>query len=107
MAGSGRRRAVPGRARPIRDAGAPMSRAASSRLASKQLMTAIIALPGVKGGAKHCHRGRRGEMVRGGRDEAGGGVSRKRREGVARAQFPAGGDPQVRSSSPCFARGCG
>ena len=24
-----------------------------------------------KGGAKHCHRGRRGEMVRGGRDEAG------------------------------------
>ena len=45
-----------------------------------------------KGGAKHCHRGRRGEMVRGGRDEAGGGVSRKRREGVARAQFPAGGD---------------
>ena len=27
-----------------------------------------------KGGAKHCHRGRRGEMVRGGRDEAGGGV---------------------------------
>ena len=50
-----------------------------------------------KGGAKHCHRGRRGEMVRGGRDEAGGGVSRKRREGVARAQFPAGGDAQVRS----------
>ena len=47
MADSGRRRAVPGRARPIRDAGAPMSRAASSRLASKQLMTAIIALPGV------------------------------------------------------------
>ena len=38
-----------------------------------------------KGGAKHCHRGRRGEMVRGGRDEAGGGVSRKRWEGVARA----------------------
>ena len=34
-------------------------------------------------------------MVRGGRDEAGGGVSRKRREGVARAQFPAGGDAQV------------
>ena len=60
-----------------------------------------------KGGAKHCHRGRRGEMVRGGRDEAGGGVSRKRREGVARAQFPAGGDAQIRSSSPCFARGCG
>ena len=28
-------------------------------------------------------------MVGGGRDEAGGGVSRKRREGVARAQFPA------------------
>ena len=49
-----------------------------------------------KGGAKHCHRGRRGEMVRGGRDEAGGGVSRKRREGVARAQFPAGGDAQIR-----------
>ena len=60
-----------------------------------------------KGGAKHCHRGLRGEMVRGGRDEAGGGVSRKRREGVARPQFPAGGDAQVRSSSPCFARGCG
>ena len=58
-------------------------------------------------GRRHCHRGRRGEMVRGGRDEAGGGVSRKRREGVARAQFPAGGDAQVRSSSPCFARGCG
>ena len=50
-----------------------------------------------KGGAKHCHRGRRGEMVRGGRDEAGGGVSRKRREGVARPQFPAGGDAQIRS----------
>ena len=49
-----------------------------------------------KGGAKHCHRGLRGEMVRGGRDEAGGGVSRKRREGVARAQFPAGGDAEVR-----------
>ena len=32
----------------------------------------------------------------GGRDEAGGGVSRKRREGVARAQFPAGGDAQIR-----------
>ena len=60
-----------------------------------------------KGGAKHCHRGLRGEMVRGGRDEAGGGVSRKRREGVARPQFPAGGDAEVRSSSPCFARGCG
>ena len=50
-----------------------------------------------KGGAKHCHRGRRGEMVRGGRDEAGGGVSRKRREGVARPQFPADGDAQIRS----------
>ena len=60
-----------------------------------------------KFGAKHCHRGLRGEMVRGGRDEAGGGVSRKRREGVARAQFPAGGDAQIRSSSPCYARGCG
>ena len=60
-----------------------------------------------KGGAKHCHRGLRGEMVRGGRDEAGGGVSRKRREGAARAQFPAGGDAQIRSSSPCCARGCG
>ena len=50
-----------------------------------------------KGGAKHCRRGRRGEMVRGGRDETGGGVSRKRREGVARAQFPGGGDAQIRS----------
>ena len=60
-----------------------------------------------KGGATHCHRVLRGEIVRGGRDEAGGGVSRKRREGVARARFPAGGDAQVRSSSPCFARGCG
>ena len=57
-----------------------------------------------KGGAKHCHRGRRGEMVRGGRDEAGGGVSRKRREGVARAQFPAGGDAEVRLSSVLFSR---
>ena len=71
--------------------------------------------PDVKGGEKPdqraeqntANRGRRGEMVRGGRDEAGGGVSRKRREGVARAQFPAGGDAQIRSSSPCFARGCG
>ena len=60
-----------------------------------------------KGGAKHCHRGRRGEMVRGGRDEAGGGVSRKLRSGYALPSFPAGGDAQVRSSSPCFARGCG
>ena len=35
-----------------------------------------------KGGAKHCHRGRGGEVVRGGRDSAWGGGSRKRREGV-------------------------
>ena len=57
-----------------------------------------------KGGAKHCHRGLRGEMVRGGRDEAGGGVSRKRREGVARAQFPAGGDAERSGCSVLFSR---
>ena len=43
-----------------------------------------------KGGAKHCHRGRGGEVVRGGRDSAWGGGSRKRREGVARLEFPEG-----------------
>ena len=35
-----------------------------------------------KGGAKHCHRGRRGEVVRGGRDEAGALGDRKLRSGV-------------------------
>ena len=73
------------------------------------------ARPDVKGGEKPDQRAEQNTATaavgvrwsEGGRDEAGGGVSRKRREGVARAQFPAGGDAQVRSSSPCFARGCG
>ena len=43
-----------------------------------------------KGGARHCHRGRGGEVGRGGRDSAWGGGSRKRSEGVARPEFPAG-----------------
>ena len=42
-----------------------------------------------KGGAKHCHRGRRGEMVRGGRDEA---LGRPRR-----SRFSCGGGMFARS----------
>ena len=57
-----------------------------------------------KGGVKHCHRGLRGEMVRGGRDEVGGGVSRKLRSGYALPSFPAAGDAQTRSYRPLFSR---
>ena len=69
----------------------------------------------VKGGEKPDQRAEQNTATAafGGRWSEGVGmrpgavVSRKRREGVARPQFPAGGDAQIRSSSPCFARGCG
>ena len=61
----------------------------------------------VKGGAKHCHRGRGGEGVRGGRDSAWGGGSRKRREGVARPEFPADDGVVISPRGPWSARGCG
>ena len=57
-----------------------------------------------KGGAKHCHRGRGGEVVRGGRDSAWGGGSRKRREGVARPEFPADDGVVISPRGPFSAR---
>ena len=60
-----------------------------------------------KGGAKHCHRSRGGEVVRGGRDWAWGGGSRKRREGVARPEFPADDGVVISPRGPFSARGCG
>ena len=60
-----------------------------------------------KGGAKHCHRGRGGEVVRGGRDSAWGGGSRKRREGVARLEFPAQDGATISLRGRFSSRGCG
>ena len=60
-----------------------------------------------KGGAKHCHRGRGGEVVRGGRDWAWGGGSRKRREGVARLEFPAEDGATISLRGRFSSRGCG
>ena len=57
-----------------------------------------------KGGPKHCHRGRGVEVVRGGRASARGGVSRKRREGVARPEFPAEGGAVISLRGPFPAR---
>ena len=59
-----------------------------------------------KGGAKHCHRSRGGEVVRGGRDWAWGGGSRKRREGVARPEFPADDGVVISPRGPFSGRGC-
>ena len=60
-----------------------------------------------KGGAKHCHRSRGGEVVRGGRDSAWGGGSRKRREGVARLEIPAEDGATISLRGRLSARGCG
>ena len=59
----------------------------------------------VKGGAKHCHRSRVGEVVVGGRDWAWGGGSRKRREGVAGPEFPAEDGVVISARWPFSARG--
>ena len=59
-----------------------------------------------KGRAKHCHRSRGGEVVRGGRDSAWGGGSRKRREGVARPEFPADDGVVISPRGPFSGRGC-
>ena len=83
-------------------------------VASARYAKAALVLT-VKGGEKPDQRAEQNTATaafgvrwsEGGRDEAGGRVSRKRREGVARPQFPAGGDAQIRSSSPCCARGFG
>ena len=56
--------------------------------------------------SKHCHRSRGGEVVRGGRDWAWGGGSRKRREGVARPEFPADDGVVISPRGPFSGRGC-
>ena len=60
-----------------------------------------------KGRSKTLHRGRGGEVVRGGRDSAWGGGSRKRREGVARLEFPAEDGATISLRGRFSARGCG
>ena len=88
--------------------------APSLAAAANELRRDAVELPGCqgrretrpKGGAKHCHRSRGGEVVRGGRDSAWGGGSRKRREGVARPEFPADDDVVISPRGPFSGRGC-
>ena len=80
-----------------------------------RLLRALVEIDGVKGGEKPdqraeqntAHRGRGGEVVRGGQDWAWGGGCRKRREGVARPEFPAQDGATVSPWGPFCARGCG
>ena len=61
----------------------------------------------VKGGAIYCHRVRGGEVVQEGRDSVWDAEGRKRREGVARSEFPVQDRVVINQRRPFAVRGCG